>query len=308
MASPAESMIEFQPDTSLDEDTIVFDHILNNVLKLPPNHPLRKVIPVNFPYFNISAYLVFTDDEFKAMRYPDPTIPTGSATRMLPILPGAANIFIQFREFIRHKFLLNKTFPLNGEWLNLTNQDWHAFLARPSAPSDPIAPPAPTQAAFTPLSHQPFSKIEHVVNEFRKTVRRDLTLFPRLQDEKNWDSFKRSMTITARSQTIDNFLNPDYMPDGPMEAAVWPEVQKYAYGVLHHSLLTDKGKSLVREHEHDYDAQKVWYKLSQHMTHSVKARFKRNQLLKYITTSSFDSHWNGTAEQYILHWQQQIRA
>jgi len=140
-------MIDFEPNTTLeqdvqddDDDHAVFDHVLDNLLKLRVDHPLRLVIPATFPYMEMSAFLIFTDDDFKAMRYNDPTIPTGSAMRTLPLLPGAANLFIQVREFIRHKCVLShNNFPSNPTWLGTTHIEWKYFLARPDLPS-PMVP------------------------------------------------------------------------------------------------------------------------------------------------------------------------
>jgi len=155
MDSPAESMIEFETDPTErapteDEDTIVFDHVLDNILKLAPNHPLRQIIPANFPYHNISAFLVFSDADYKQMTYPDVSLRPGGAARMKPILPGAANIFCQFREFIKHRFTLNdNSFPPNEAWLELQNTDWIDFLANYTTLS---SPPAPSTPPYGPLT------------------------------------------------------------------------------------------------------------------------------------------------------------
>ena len=67
-------------------------------------------------------------------------------------------------------------------------------------------------------------------------------------------------------------------------------------------LKTDKGKSFVRQHEDDYDAQNVFIKLVDYHENSTKAALKASKLLSYITSVRIDSpSWKESSESFILH-------
>ncbi len=78
------------------------------------------------------------------------------------------------------------------------------------------------------------------------------------------------------------------------------------YAVLVQKVLTDKGKAIVRAHEADYDAQKVYKELFEHHTKSTQAKMDSSDLLSYITSVSIED-WRGTMAAFILHWQDQVR-
>ena len=47
---------------------------------------------------------------------------------------------------------------------------------------------------------------------FRKGIIREETLYPALRDEMYFDSFSRSLYVTAKSHEYDEVLDPEYTP------------------------------------------------------------------------------------------------
>src|SRR5687767_90441 len=83
--------------------------------------------------------------------------------------------------------------------------------------------------------------------------------------------------------------------------------QKYMYVVFEKTLLTDKGKALVRAHQKTYNAQLIYKELQDYALLSTKATMDASKLLSYITTLSLgDGKWKGSTHVYILHWQDQV--
>ena len=71
---------------------------------------------------------------------------------------------------------------------------------------------------------------------------------------------------------------------------------------------SDRGKVFVRADEDDYDAQSIYVKLADYYTKLVKVSLDSSNLLSYITSTRIDSSvWKGTAEGFVLHWQEQVR-
>jgi hypothetical protein len=80
------------------------------------------------------------------------------------------------------------------------------------------------------------------------------------------------------------------------------------YTAFERTLLSDKGKALVREHTIDYDAQTVFKDLSAYALQSTKATLDSSIILTYITSSRLgDETWKGVTQAYLLHWQDQVR-
>jgi hypothetical protein len=86
------------------------------------------------------------------------------------------------------------------------------------------------------------------------------------------------------------------------------EKQKYLYAVLESKVETAKGKTIICKHESSFDAQKAYSELQNHHQNSTKASLSSVKILSYITSSKIgDGSWHGSAENFILNWQEQIR-
>ena len=52
-------------------------------------------------------------------------------------------------------------------------------------------------------------------------------------------------------------LDPNYIPTTVEDIQLFDEKQKFMYAVFEKTLLTDKGKALVHQHQQSFDAQKI---------------------------------------------------
>jgi hypothetical protein len=77
---------------------------------------------------------------------------------------------------------------------------------------------------------------------------------------------------------------------------------------LEAKVLTDQGKAIIRDHEHNFDAQTVYKKLKQYHLTSTKAKMESSVILSYITSAKLgDGIWHGSTETFIINWQNQVR-
>ena len=67
------------------------------------------------------------------------------------------------------------------------------------------------------------------------------------------------------------------------------------------------GKSIVRRHLANTDAQSVWKELSEHMRTSSKGASEKRRLTQYVTNTVLDDNFKGTTEQFVLHFNEQFR-
>ena len=80
------------------------------------------------------------------------------------------------------------------------------------------------------------------------------------------------------------------------------------YAVFVRVLKMEKRKAIVRKYKGTFDAQSIYRELQEYASKSTQAIIDANTLLQYITTASLgDGSWNGTTEQFVLHWLEQVR-
>jgi hypothetical protein len=129
-----------------------------------------------------------------------------------------------------------------------------------------------------------------------------------LKDDTAWDNWNRGTIAQARAQDVADVLNPNYVPVTQEELNLFDKKQKFMYALFEKTLMTDKGKSLVRTYQLQYDAQKIYAALQDFALHSTKANLDASSLLQYITTATLgDGNWKGGCHTFVLHWQDQVR-
>ena len=79
------------------------------------------------------------------------------------------------------------------------------------------------------------------------------------------------------------------------------------FSVFNANLQTDMGKTIVRRHLANTDAQSVWKELSEHMRTSSKGATEKRRLTQYVTNTVLDENFKGTTEQFVLHFNEQFR-
>ena len=79
------------------------------------------------------------------------------------------------------------------------------------------------------------------------------------------------------------------------------------FSVFNANLQTDMGKTIVRRHLANTDAQSVWKELSEHMRTSSRGASEKIRLTQYVTNTVLDDNFKGTTEQFVLHFNEQFR-
>ena len=141
---------------------------------------------------------------------------------------------------------------------------------------------------------------------FRKGIKREIAAYPSLKDERYFDGFKRSLFIVPKTHECNEVLDPNYTPGSePEEKEHFEAKQTFMFSVFNANLQTDVGKTIVRRHLANTDAQAVWKELSEHMRTSSKEEKRR--LTQYVTNTVLDGNFKGTTEQFVLHFNEQFR-
>ena len=83
--------------------------------------------------------------------------------------------------------------------------------------------------------------------------------------------------------------------------------QTFMFSVFNANLQTDMGKTIVRRHLANTDAQSIWKELSEHMRTSSKGASEKRRLTQYVTNTVLDDNFKGTTEQFVLHFNEKFR-
>ena len=143
---------------------------------------------------------------------------------------------------------------------------------------------------------------------FKKGSKREIAAYPSLKDERYFDGFKRSLFIVAKTHECIEVLDPTYNPGSePEEQELFEAKQTFMFSVFNANLQTDMGKTIVRKHLANTDAQSVWKELSEHMRKSSKGASEKRRLTQYDTNTVLDDNFKGTTEQFVLHFNEQFR-
>ena len=165
-------------------------------------------------------------------------------------------------------------------------------------PSGPISPSRPTGYSAAAIE----------LMDLKKGIKREIAAYPSLKDERYFDGFRRSLFIVAKSHECNEVLGPTYNPGSePEQQELFEAKQTFMFSVFNANLQTDMGKTIVRRHLTNTDAQSVWRELSEHMRTSSKGASEKRRLTQYVTNTVLDDNFKGTTEQLVLHFNEQFR-
>ncbi len=146
------------------------------------------------------------------------------------------------------------------------------------------------------------------LSNFKRGMKRDVSHYTPLKDEKYFEAYKRDLEATAASHLCSEILDEHYSP--PLDSAsreLYELKQQVMYSVFNKTLLTNIGKNIVRKYRFSMDAQSVWKDFEKAMSKSAKGDNERRRLHSYISNIVYDSSWRGTTETFVLHFHEQLR-
>ena len=107
-------------------------------------------------------------------------------------------------------------------------------------------------------------------------------------------------------QDVSDILKQNYVPISADEIALFVEKKKFLYAVLKSKILPDRGKAIIRDHEHDFNSQKVYQRIKK--SNSTKADMGYSGVCSYITSTRLGKgNWNDKSESFVINWQNQER-
>ena len=172
--------------------------------------------------------------------------------------------------------------------------------------SSPSPPPSVT-ASDPRAAPSPRSCSSQLLN-FKRCIKRDISAYPTLKDEKYYELFKRSVLVTARAHGHEEIFQSTVRPRSDADSLELFRLKNdFMSSVFNKCLLSDMGKTIARKHLDNITAQRIWEEFATHMTTSSKGKAEKHRLHTYVTTTVLVKSWKGTTEQFILHFNEQFR-
>ena len=233
------------------------------------------------------------------------TMPTGTRSRGPSVIPRhlISKINWSLKHIVNHLANSGDLYD-DDHWLKMDKQTFKLMIAQLAMRSTAGNPGSTTTTpTTTTVTSSPYTPAQ----SFKKGIRRDPSAFPVLKQQKYYQSWKRTFVGQAHAQDVANVVaKPLYQPPDAQAAELFALQQDFMYAVFQNTLLTDKGKEIVREHTADRDAQTVFEKLETHASLSTEATIEIQKLVTFLTTTRLDSSWKGTFSGFITHWKQQL--
>ena len=254
--------------TQAQQSELAFRHVINELLKYELDSPIAlSLLEYTGNSMDIELVLDMADDDIDNLHYFTKEVDTSysppddesedAKPKFIVVrrdlakgLKRLVKVFISF-----HNHLREEGVDIYFDWSNIelkkfTHYRQYVYNANVTTPAPTrLAKPGSITDAPKPTPYT-FSQAD----QFKKSVKRDVSQFIVLKDKKQFKSWHQNLLATAAAQDVEDVLNPTYMPSNDEEMELFIEKQKYMYLVAMTILKTDRGIVFVGQHEVDRDA------------------------------------------------------
>ena len=239
----------------------VWEHVIAVLMKLPPTTAEGQNMRAWVTYHSLTSLEDFLMWELDTLQYDaitvcyhsrDPTQPNS----LVSLKHNSIRHLIMLRKYIHHLVQdshLSVSSDATDHALepdNFLHTTFHQFMSlklNEITTSSPSPPPSVT-ASDPRAAPSPPSCSSQLLN-FKRGIKRDIFVYPTLKDEKYYESFKRSVLVTARAHDCEEILQPTFRPRGDADSLeLFTLKNEFMYRVFNKCLLSDMGKTIVRKH------------------------------------------------------------
>ena len=186
-----------------------------------------------------------------------------------------------------------------GVWFLLTEKILLDFITNP--PSPVVPDPVISSSNSTSNSSQSTPSGRTVLYG----VKRNMSDYPKLRDDKLWLSFNRNFKVIAATHAVDEVLDSTYVPPSDEEAD-FNAKNTFIYSVLSQSLLTAKSRIPIRNHESTTNGQAAYRDLVQSYAEGTMASLNADQLETALKNFKADKSWTKPLATFLSTWSLKI--
>ncbi|HEY9301115.1 MAG TPA: hypothetical protein VIQ31_33095, partial [Phormidium sp.] len=126
--------------------------------------------------------------------------------------------------------------PTEGDnWLALKVEDFDEWRIGVGIDYKSISSPSHAPNVPSVVNTQ---KME--LESFKRSIKRDATIYPTLREDKDWDNWNRAMLSLARTHDVSEIFDPKYVPTNDTKD-LFDQKQMFMYSILNRVVLTDMG-------------------------------------------------------------------
>ena len=154
-----------------------------------------------------------------------PSRDTTQPNSLVSLKPNSIRHLIMLRKYIHHLVQdshLSVSSDATDHALepdNFLHTTFHQFMSwklNEITTSSPSPPPSVT--ASDPRAAPSTPSCSTQLLNLKRGIKRDISAFPTLKDEKYYESFKRSVLVTARAHDCEEILQPTFRPRGDADS------------------------------------------------------------------------------------------
>ena len=265
------------PITRSRTPTEALEHVLKDILV----KPLYKLACDELEFTDIIDYLGFEFEDWNNVV--GTTLINQDGQEVVFKRIHAINMFAIARWYDKNPD------PTHQHWFDLTKAEFDAFRSNrvqdpPRTSQTPTTSPATTSAS-----------------NFLGSVKKNITDYPELKDDKMWSHWLREFEAIAATHQVLEVLDPNYTPDESQKPG-FLDKSTFIYSALVRSLQTNKSKKFVRE-VRDRDGKAVFMKLMDAFEHNTTLDLTVSDLREDLTSFKLTKTWNKNLEAFLDKWQ-----
>ena len=249
----------------------VWEHVIAVLMKLPPTTAEGQNMRAWVTYHSLTSledFLMWEVDtlEYDAITVCFPSRDTTQPNFLVSLKPNSIRHLIMLTKYIHH-LVQDSHLSVSSDatdhalefdsFLHTTFHQFKIWKLNEITTSSPSPPPSVT-ASDPSAAPSPPSCSSQLLN-FKRGIKRDISAYPTLTNEKYYESFKRSVLVTARAHDCEEIIQPTLRPSGDADSLEFFRLKNdFMYSVFNKCLLSHMGKTIVRKHLGHMNAQWVW--------------------------------------------------
>ena len=208
----------------------VWEHVIAVLMKLLPTTAEGQNMRAWVTYHSLTSLEDFLMWELDTLQYDAITVcfPSRDTTQpnsLVSLKPNSIRHLIMLRKYIHHLVQdshLSVSSDATDHALepdNFLHTTFHQFMywkLNEITTSSPSPPPSVTVSDPRAAPSTP-SCSSQLLN-FKRGIKRDISAYPTLKDEKYYESFKQSVLVTARAHDCEEILQPTFRPRGDADS------------------------------------------------------------------------------------------
>ena len=208
----------------------VWEHVIAVLMKLPPTTAERQNLRSWITYNSLTSLEDLLMWELDRLQYDAITVcfPSRDTTQpksLVSFKPNSIRYLIMLRKHIHH-LVQDSRLSVSSDatdhalepdsFLHTTFHQFMSWKLNEITTSSPSPPPSVTASDPRAVPSTPSCSTQLL--NFKRGIKRNISAYHTLKDKKYYESFKRSVLVTARAHDCEEILQPTYRPMGDADS------------------------------------------------------------------------------------------